>query len=87
MESNFIRTRYKQNAFTIEQVTCVRKLADVFFFHSLNNVFQQKRRVSQEALIRLLNGNANQINNKSPIEDQVEFLYPMIDAGNFQDID
>jgi hypothetical protein len=37
-------------------------------------VFQQKRRVSQEALMRLLNGNANQINNQSPIEDQVEFL-------------
>ncbi|XP_046459913.1 mast/stem cell growth factor receptor Kit-like isoform X2 [Daphnia pulex] len=36
--------------------------------------YDKNQRVSQEALIKLLNGNANQINDQSPIEDQVEFL-------------
>ncbi|XP_046459939.1 mast/stem cell growth factor receptor Kit-like isoform X2 [Daphnia pulex] len=35
---------------------------------------EKKRQVSQDALIRSLSGNANQINNQTPIEDQVEFL-------------
>jgi hypothetical protein len=35
---------------------------------------QKKVRVLQDALLKLLNGNANRINNQSPIEDQVEFL-------------
>ncbi|XP_046640460.1 mast/stem cell growth factor receptor Kit-like isoform X4 [Daphnia pulicaria] len=36
--------------------------------------YDKKRRVSQEAFVRLLNGNAKQINNQSPIEEQVEYL-------------
>jgi hypothetical protein len=35
---------------------------------------QKKRRVSQEALIRLLKGNIDQIKKQSPIEEQIEFL-------------
>jgi hypothetical protein len=48
------------------------------FFHYLLlanlNVNQKKRRVSQEAFVRLLNGNAKQINNQTPIEEQEEYL-------------
>jgi hypothetical protein len=43
-------------------------------FHPWPIVNQQKRQVSQDALIRSLSGNADQINNQTPIEDQVEFL-------------
>ncbi|XP_046451546.1 vascular endothelial growth factor receptor 2-like [Daphnia pulex] len=34
----------------------------------------KKRRVSQVALLKFLNGNPKQINNQSPVEEQVEFL-------------
>ena len=48
----------------------------IIFFHSsvMDHLNQKKRRVSQEALIRLLKGNIDQLKKQSPIEEQIEFL-------------